>query len=75
MKDTEFLKLLKGRKIVDVRRLSKEEMERIGWHSNPLVLMFDDGSILIPQSDDEGNDGGAMMYINDDENPTIIFVR
>ena len=37
-------------------------MEEFGWYKNPLTMFFSDGSILMPQSDDEGNDGGAMWF-------------
>tara|TARA_R110001599_G_scaffold60034_4_gene166858 strand:- start:35457 stop:36095 length:639 start_codon:yes stop_codon:yes gene_type:complete len=51
-----------GRKIVNVRHLNPEECESFGWYKSPLAMWLDDGTILIPQSDDEGNDGGAMLH-------------
>jgi hypothetical protein len=56
---------LAAKKISSVRYMTKEEADEAGWHSRPLVIRFTDGSLLIPQADDEGNDGGAMFYQND----------
>ena len=58
----QFNNLLSGKTIKAVRRLSKHEMELMMWYKNPLVLMFTDGTQLILQCDDEGNDGGAAFY-------------
>jgi hypothetical protein len=60
---TRFTHLI-GRKIVNVRHLNPEECESFGWYKSPLALWLDDGTILIPQSDDEGNDGGAMLHFD-----------
>jgi hypothetical protein len=56
---------LVAKKISSVRYMTKEEADEAGWHSRPLVIRFTDGSLLIPQADDEGNDGGAMFYQNE----------
>jgi len=54
--------VLQGRKIVDVRYLSDEEMELMGWYKRPICFQLDNGTICIPQMDDEGNDGGSLFY-------------
>jgi len=64
MSDKYFSDLLKGRTIRAVRRLDKKEMEQMMWYKNPLVLIFTDGTQLILQSDDEGNDGGAALFFD-----------
>lgn len=35
-------------------------MKTVGWVRAPVVIELDDGTLLIPQSDDEGNDAGAL---------------
>ena len=55
---------LLGKRIVGVRYLTQEETEASGWYSSPIVIELDDGSALIPQQDDEGNDGGALWIAN-----------
>jgi len=47
-------------------------MTSFGWYSNPLVLILDDATHIIFQSDDEGNDGGAAMILNMNQNIETI---
>ena len=58
------------RKIVKVRYLSQEEAGDLMWSKRPVVLHLDDGNLIFPSMDDEGNDGGAL-FTNDEKNPTI----
>lgn len=67
-------KVLVGRKIQSVGYLSKEECEDIGWFSRPIVITLDDGTIIFPVADDEGNDGGAIHYNKKGDNNYIIPV-
>ena len=68
-------KNLIGKRIVGVRYLTKEETEDNYWYSSPIVIELEDGQALIPQADDEGNDGGALWIANskclDDLAPVI----
>jgi len=60
-------KQLVGRKIINVRRLTPYECSvNFGWNKSPLVLELDDRTCLIPQADDEGNEGGAMLHYDYD---------
>jgi hypothetical protein len=54
-------KHLKGRTIVDVRYMTDEEMKGMGWHNKSIVIELNDGSLLFPSRDDEGNDAGALF--------------
>ena len=55
-------KYLVGRQIVKVKWLSAKESERIyGWDQQPCEIYLDDGTILTPSSDDEGNESGAIL--------------
>lgn len=56
---------LTGKTIAAVRYMTEAECKKLMWHSRPLVIRFTDGSFLIPQMDDEGNNGGAMHFQND----------
>ena len=58
---TDFNYLI-GKKIVNVRRLTPNEVAMQGWNDCPLVIEFDDKTCIIPMRDDEGNDGGAMLF-------------
>ena len=56
---------LTGKTIASVRYMTEQECKRLMWVSRPLLIRFTDGSYIIPQMDDEGNDGGAMYYEGD----------
>jgi hypothetical protein len=56
--------ILVGRKIVAVDWLSQDEAHDLGWHSRPIIIKLDDGTIIYPMADDEGNDGGALGTTN-----------
>lgn len=64
------MKLL-NRKVVEVRYLGLEEQQEMGWFSNPLVIIFDDGSYIMPMSDDEGNEGGSLAGGKGDKDYTF----
>jgi hypothetical protein len=67
---------LRGKTIYDIRRLTDKEQEAMGWYSNPLVIIFDDNTCLIPQRDDEGNDGGAMVFYDlKSSTEDVIYVK
>ena len=55
-------KHLVGRTIVKAEWLSPSESHRLmGWDYQPIELHLDNGTILTPSSDDEGNDAGALF--------------
>lgn len=56
----EAANLLRGRVIVDVRYMTKKEQEDVDFHSAGVVLVLDNGHIIYPSMDDEGNNAGAM---------------
>tara|TARA_R110001592_G_scaffold85820_1_gene253451 strand:+ start:2092 stop:2265 length:174 start_codon:yes stop_codon:yes gene_type:complete len=55
--------------------MTEENAEDFGWYKRPLIIEFSDGSMLIPQMDDEGNDGGAVVYedVPGKDNYEIIY--
>ena len=55
---------LVGKKIVKVEYLSNESAESFHWYKRPIILFLDDGSEIIPSMDDEGNDGGALFFLD-----------
>ncbi len=52
---------LVGRKIVAVRWMTRGEAEESLWNHRSPILVLDDGSYIGAQSDDEGNDAGALF--------------
>jgi len=61
-------KQLLGRKIVALRWMSTQEAEAMDWFNRPIILKLDNDTFLVPQSDDEGNDGGALWIHQENEN-------
>jgi hypothetical protein len=50
-----------GRVIKEVRYLTEEEQDSLGWCSGSIVLFLDNGDYLLASSDDEGNGPGALF--------------
>ena len=55
------LKPLVGHTIVSVRYLDAAEITQLGIAHQPVCLQLDDGALLWPMADDEGNDAGALF--------------
>ena len=47
--------------------MTKKEAEENDIEARPLCFKLDDGTIVIPLSDDEGNNGGAFQLIKKDK--------
>mgnify|MGYP003658653061 FL=1 len=69
---------LEGKTIQVVRYMTNREAENSGWQQRPIVIFCEDGSFIVPQSDAEGNDGGALWLYealkNDDDPNSIVPV-
>ena len=59
-------KLLLGKKIIKVEYMDSEEADKSMWYSRPVRIILDDGTNILPMSDDEGNDAGALWLGNKD---------
>lgn len=53
--------LLVGKKITKVRYMTENERDDHGWYGRPLLIYLDDGTVIYPSKDDEGNDAGALF--------------
>ncbi len=51
-----------GQKITEVRWITKEQTEDVAehWYNQPIQITLENGVKLIPMSDDEGNEAGAI---------------
>ena len=63
-----------GHKIVAARRMTEAEGENEGWlpfdmHGAPQVLILDNGILLYPSRDSEGNGAGALFGLDADSIP------
>ena len=63
-------KSLVGKKVTGITYMTEDQCEANLWYSRPVVIIFDDGSYIIPLSDDEGNNAGALAT-SDDELPIM----
>ena len=55
---------LVGRKIVAARHMTPAEAKAQAWYQAAPVLELDDGTILFPSRDDEGNGAGALFGVD-----------
>jgi hypothetical protein len=65
-----------GLKIVNVRMMTKLELEAEGWDMSfggfPVVLELEDGGKIYASSDPEGNDAGCLFGMTKDNEAIII---
>jgi len=58
----EASKHLVGRTIKKIKWLDADSTYKLfGWDHQPCEIHLDDGTILTPSADDEGNDAGALF--------------
>jgi len=52
-----------GQRILEVRNLTRAEKEREGWddYGTVIALVLENGTVLYPSRDGEGNGGGALF--------------
>ncbi len=73
VKALKFTELLKGKTIKRVEYFTDVEMNELGWHRNPAIIIFTDGTFLYGMRDDEGNDGGSIYYAGDTNDTNEII--
>lgn len=61
-----------GQKIVAVRPMSVKERDQFGW-GRGVVMELSNGTLLVPQSDDEGNQAGTVMVQTPDGETTYLL--
>jgi hypothetical protein len=61
---------LLGRRIVGVRYMTIPEMQQQFWQSRALVIELDDGNLIFPVADSEGNEPG-VLFTSNEKNPVI----
>jgi hypothetical protein len=76
--DTHWLEVAKKqllfKRIVNVRYLTEEESENMGWSGRPIAFQLNDGNWIYPSADDEGNEGG-VLFTSDDKDQILPLLR
>jgi len=70
----EAKKLLLHKRIVNVRYLTQQETEDMGWHERVVAFQTHDGLWFFPSCDDEGNSGGAL-FTSDEKQGCLPVMR
>jgi hypothetical protein len=55
--------ILEGRTIKAVHYIGEKEADDNLFSKRGLMIMLDNGTMIYPMSDDEGNDFGAIHYV------------
>lgn len=66
--------LLIGRTIIRAQYMTDAWAQKLEFEEHmgrPLMLQLDDGTIVIPMSDDEGNSGGAIHYFGKEKSDCL----
>ena len=58
---------LLNKRIIKVEYMSTKEAKDYDWYKRPITFILDDGTRVIAQMDDEGNDGGVLWFGNKNE--------
>jgi len=70
----EAKKLLLNKRIVNVRYLTADEAEDMGWDEKSIAFQTHDGLWFFPSRDDEGNGGGAL-FTSDEKQGCLPVMR
>ena len=55
--------VLLRRRILKVEYMSSKECNEYMWYKRPITFILDNGTRVIAQMDDEGNDGGVLACL------------
>ena len=72
---TEAEKVLLNKRIIKVEYMTAKESDDYMWNNRPITFVLDDGTRVIAQSDDEGNDGGVLWYGTEDNEGVLPVLR
>jgi len=67
-----------GQRIVGIRSLTQAEAKKQGWDegtwqwNDGIAIQLEDGTVLIPSADWEGNQSGALFGIDPDGDPVDV---
>ena len=65
---------LLNKKVSHIRYMTDEEMQSLNWRKRSIVLQMDDGTLVFPSIDNEGNDGGSLQFFKENSSEHCIPV-
>jgi len=68
---TEFRSAVVGARVKSVSYMTKGERNDLGFHHRGVVIEFDNGTMMFPMADDEGNDVGALSWDSANKTGTV----
>lgn len=54
--------VLLGQTIVSINYMTQENADYMGWCKRPIMFKLSNGTVCYLSCDDEGNDGGALLF-------------
>jgi hypothetical protein len=71
------VKELLGKKIVEIRHLTTDEMDEYGWEGEEpaVALVLDDGTLLFSSRDEEANGPGVIFGKEPDGGVFTLVLR
>lgn len=57
--------MLVGKRIKAVGYMTKDEAKSHEWYERAILIELEDGTLLYPSSDDEGNSAGSIFTTNE----------
>lgn len=66
--------ILKGRTIKAVNYISDRDADENLFSKRGLIILLDNGTMLYPMCDDEGNDFGAIHYTTKEGDSSVLPV-
>lgn len=61
-----------GLRIRGVAMLDSAALREHAWHRSPVVLDLSDGSTMYPSHDEEGNDAGAILVLDEGGSSVVL---
>ena len=70
--NTEASRLLRGKRILEVRYLTAEECRQLTWSFACVALVLDDGTAVYPAKDSEGNEACSLHGTTGKGEPFVL---
>lgn len=63
--------ILQGKTVLRVEYQTPEERQKFDWSKRAPIIVFTDGSRLLPVADEEMNEAGAMILTSEEKTQII----